>query len=151
MIEKYAEYLKKKGMHGVMVNGFTGEGMTLQVDERKRLAEEWFKVTRKYQLTMLLNIGGAAVADVYDMAEHAEKLGVDGLLLLPDLFYRPMFEEDFIKYMRDVSKYAPSRPILYYHMPWMTKVKRKFGPHSIARPDTLNRSFSVCSVHVAPV
>lgn len=125
MIEKYGEYLKKHGMHGVMVNGFTGEGLTLRLEERKLLAEEWFKVTRKYQLVMLLNVGGASIADVYDMAEHAEKLGVDGILLLPDLFYRPMFEEDLIKYMKGVSKYCPNLPLLYYHMPWMTKVKSK--------------------------
>lgn len=113
-------------MHGVMVNGMTGEGMTLRVEERKRLTEEWFKVTRKHQLTMLLNIGGTNIADVYDMAEHAEKLGVDGILVLPDLFFRPVVEEDLLSYIRDVSKYAPSIPILYYHIPFMTNIRCKY-------------------------
>lgn len=105
-----------------MVNGYTGEGMTLSLEERKRLAEEWFRVTRKHQLTLLLNIGGSAVTDVYELAEHADKLGVDGIMVLPDLFYRPFNEEDAFYYFRDVAKYAPSTPILYYHFPSMTNV-----------------------------
>lgn len=126
MIDKYAQYMKSKGMQGVMVNGATGEGMTLRVEERKRLAEEWLKVARKHQLTMLLQIGGADVADVYDMAEHAEKIGVDAVLVLPPLFYRPYTEEDLVHYMLEVAKYVPSRPLLYYHIPMFTKVRRKY-------------------------
>lgn len=147
MIEKYCDYLKKKGMHGVMVNGMTGEGMTMTVEERKRLAEEWFKHTRKFQLTMLLNIGGTTFADVIELAEHAEKLGVDGILVLPDLFYKPKIEEDLVWYMKEIFKYAPTRPMLYYHMPMMTKVKcksqkksHKFYIHFI-----MNRSYLQCT------
>lgn len=109
-------------MHGVMVNGMTGEGMTLCTGERKRLAEEWFKVTRKHQMTMLLNIGGTNVADVYELAEHSEKMGVDACMVLPDLFCHPMCEEDLMYYMRDVAKHAPTTPMLYYHIPFMTYV-----------------------------
>lgn len=113
-------------MHGVMVNGMSGEGMTLRVEERKRLAEEWFKVAKKHSLKMLLNIGGTNVADVYDMAEHAEELGVEGILVLPDLFYRPTVEEDMVMYMRDVAAYAPNTPLLYYHIPTMTNIRCKY-------------------------
>lgn len=41
VIDKYGQYLKSKGIQGVLVNGVTREGTTLRVDERKRLAEEW--------------------------------------------------------------------------------------------------------------
>lgn len=121
----YALYLKSKGMHGVIINGYTGEGMTLRLDERKRLADEWFRATRKHQLKMLLNIGGAAIADVHELAEHAEELGVDGLSVLPDLFFRPTVEEDLLHYVRDVAEYAPSIPIFYYHVPVFTTVHCK--------------------------
>lgn len=126
VIEKYAAHLKQKGMHGVMVNGLTGEGMTLRCEERKRLAEEWFKVTRKHQMTMLLNIGGTNVADVLELAEHADKLGVDAIMVLPDLFFRPAVEEDLMHYIREVAKHAPSTPVMYYHIPMMTDVRSKY-------------------------
>lgn len=83
MIDKYAHFLKNKGMHGVMVLGYTGEGMVITVEERKRVAEEWYKVTRKYGLKMLLNIGGIALPEIYQLAEHAEALKVDAVMVLP--------------------------------------------------------------------
>lgn len=83
MIDKYAHFLKNKGMQGVMVLGYTGEGMVLTVEERKHVAEEWYKVTRKYELKMLLNIGGTALPEIYQLAEHAEKLKVDAVMVMP--------------------------------------------------------------------
>lgn len=113
-------------MNGVMVNGMTGEGMTLRTEERKLLAEEWRKVTRKHQLTMLLNVGGTNVADVYELTEHAEQLNVDAIMVLPDLFFHPTSEQDLMYYIRDVAKRAPTTPIMYYHIPMMTNVHCKY-------------------------
>lgn len=122
IIDKYAHHLKTMGFHGVMVLGSTGEGMTLTVEERMRLAEKWFEVTRKYDLKMLLNIGGVALPEIYILAEHAEKLKVDAVMLMPDLFYKPKIEEDLVYYIKDIVKYIPTRPIFYYHIPIMTDV-----------------------------
>lgn len=123
VIEKYAQLLKTKGIHGVLVNGAVGEGTCLRVEEHKRLAEEWLKVCRKHSLTMMLAIGGVGITDVYDLCEHAEKIGVDCIVLLPDLFYKPRTEEDLVNYIKDVAKYCPTRPINYYHIPTYTDVK----------------------------
>lgn len=123
IIDKYAQLLKQKNVQGVLVNSASGEGLTLRVEERKRLAEEWLKVARKYQLAIILNIGSSNVAEVYEMAEHAEKIGVDAILVLPDLFYKPIFEEDLVHYLKDVAQYAPTRPMFYYHIPEFTRVR----------------------------
>lgn len=125
MIDKYGHYLKSKGIQGVLVNGVTGEGTTLRIDERKRLAEEWLKVCRKYGLSMVLCIGGCDIDDLYQLCEHAEKIGVDCITLLPDLFYKPRCEEDLVEYFKYVSKYCPTRPVYYYHIPEHTDVKCK--------------------------
>lgn len=125
VIDKYANYLKSKGVQGVLVNGITGEGTTLRVDERKRLAEEWMKVSRKYGLMMVLVIGGLDIVDIYDLGEHAEKIGVDGIVLLPDLFYKPRIEEDLAEYFNTITKYITRTPLYYYHIPEYTNVKCK--------------------------
>lgn len=122
VIDKYAHHLKTMGFHGVMVNGSTGEGMTLTVDERVKLAEKWFEVTRKYDLKMLLNIGGLDLPELYLLAEHAEKLKVDAVMVMPDLFYKPKTEEDLFYYIKDIVTRMPTRPVLYYHIPIMTEV-----------------------------
>lgn len=126
VIDKYAHYLKTKGVQGVLVNGVTGEGTTLRVDERKHLAEEWFKMSRKHGFAMFLCIGGIDIADVYELSEHAEKLGVDGIVLLPDLFYKPRIEEDLVNYFKDINKYVSKTPLYYYYIPEYTGVKCKF-------------------------
>lgn len=126
VIDKYAYHLKKMGMHGVMVLGLTGEGMTLTLEERKKLTEKWFEVTRKYDLKMLVNIGGFALPEVYEFAEFVEKLKVDGVLLLPDLFYKPKTAEDLMLYLKDIMVKMPTRPTFYYHIPMMTDVYCEF-------------------------
>lgn len=107
------------------MNGTTGEGTTLRIDERKRLAEEWLRVSRKHGMKMFLAIGGVGVADVHDLVDHAERIGVDAIVLLPDLFYKPRVEEDLVDYIKDVTTHAPTRPILYYHIPEFTAVHCK--------------------------
>jgi len=123
VIDKYGQFLKSKGVLGVLVNSTVGEGTTLKIDEHRRLAEEWLKVTRKYGMTMMLTIGGVSVADTYDLVQHAEKIGVDAIVLLPDLFYKPRTEEDLVDYIKDVAKYAPNLSIYYYHIPLYTGVR----------------------------
>lgn len=107
VIDKYAHHLKNMGMHGIMVNGMTGEGMTLTMDERKKLAEKWLEVARKYELKMVLNIGGIDLPEIYELAEHAEKLKIDAVMLMPDLFYRPRVEEDLVMYLKDIMLHMP--------------------------------------------
>lgn len=123
VIDKYAAWLKQKGVTAVLVNGTTGEGTTMKMDERMRTAEEWLKACRKHQMLCMVQIGGTAVAEVYELAAHAERLAVDAVLCLPDLFFKPMVEEDLVHYMKEVAQYCPSRPLFYYHIPMFTGVQ----------------------------
>lgn len=112
-------------MHGVMLHGMTGEGFTLTLEERKKLTEKWHEVTRKYDMKMLVHIGGMDLPDVYELAEHAEKLKVDAVMVMPDLFYKPHTEEDLMYHLKDIMAHMPTRPMFYYHIP-MTDVHCKF-------------------------
>lgn len=87
-----------------------------------KLIEKWFEVTKKYELKMLVNIGGLDLPEVYLLAEYVEKLKVDGVLLLPDLFYKPKTPEDLVLYFKDIMTHMPTRPTFYYHIPMMTEV-----------------------------
>lgn len=126
IIEKYACYLKQKGIKGVLVNGTTGEGTCLSVVERKCVTEEWVKVCRKFEMVCMVQIGGTCIADVYELAEHAEKFGVCAVLCLPDLFFRPTCEEDLVDYIKNISYCCPTRPMYYYHYPAFTGVECKW-------------------------
>lgn len=113
-------------MHGVFVNATTGEGTTLRMEERKLLAEEWLRVCRKLGLNMMLAIGGVGIADTIELVEHAEKIGVDAIILMPDLFYKPKIEEDLVDYVKEIAKYTKNLSIYYFHIPEHTGVYCKF-------------------------
>ncbi|KAJ6638880.1 N-acetylneuraminate lyase A [Pseudolycoriella hygida] len=121
-IAPYAEYLKKNGVDGVLVNGTSGEGMSLSVEERKQTAERWQKVANELKITTMIQIGGAPYADVIELAIHAESIKVDSILCLPELYFKPKTEEELVKYLKDISEFCPTTPLLYYHIPWMSGV-----------------------------
>lgn len=126
-IDQYCNYLKTKGVNGVLVNGTSGEGTCLRLEERKRLAEEWLAACRKYGVTMMLQIGGCDIFGVFELAQHAEKIGVDCVLTLPDLFFKPRIEEDLVSYIKSITLHCPTRPFYYYHIPRMSGVDCKFN------------------------
>ncbi|KAG4075770.1 hypothetical protein HA402_003596 [Bradysia odoriphaga] len=121
-IKPYAEYLKKNGVDGVLVNGTSGEGMSLSVEERKQTAERWQRVSEDLKITTMIQIGGAPFADVIELAIHAESIKVDSILCLPELYFKPKTEEELVKYLKDISQFCPTTPLLYYHIPWMSGV-----------------------------
>ena len=58
-------------------------------------------------------------------AAHAESVGSDSLLCLPELYNKPATIEDLVRYLKQVGKAAPKTPLLYYHIPSYTAVKCK--------------------------
>lgn len=122
VIDEYCCYLKTKGVNGVLINGTSGEGTTLRLAERKRLAEEWLIACRKYGVIMMIQIGGCDILSVFELAHHAEEIGVDCILTLPDLFFKPKIEEDLVEYIKSIAYHCPTRPLYYYHFPRMSGV-----------------------------
>lgn len=125
-IEKYALWLKHNGIHAVLVNATTSESVCMTTEERMRTTEEWVKASHKHQLVCMVQVGGTSIADVHILAAHAERYGVDAVLCLPDLFFKPTCEEDLVSYLKDVAHYCPTRPLFYYHLPSFTGVRGKY-------------------------
>lgn len=121
-IDAYARHLKCLGIDAVLVNGTTGEGPCLSLIERLRTAEHWRAATARYGQSMMLQIGGAPLADVLLMADHAVMQCVDAVLVLPDLFFRPRTEGALVDYCRRVALHCENTPLLYYHIPSQTGV-----------------------------
>lgn len=121
-IPTYGDFLKEKGVLGILVNGTTGEGVSMSTKERKLITEAWVETVNKTNQTLMVQVGGSSLTDVKDMAHHAEKLGVSSILCLPDLFFNPKTVDDLIHYLKFVSHAAPNTPLFYYHIPSFTGV-----------------------------
>ncbi|XP_014213795.1 N-acetylneuraminate lyase [Copidosoma floridanum] len=127
LIPRYSDYLRSKSITGVLVNGTTGEGMTMTVGERKKVAEAWSAAAKINDQHLVVQIGGTNLADVKDLASHAESLGVSAILSLPELYYKPSSVDQLFDYLTEISDAAPKTPLLYYHFPNMSKVSIHMG------------------------
>ncbi|KAG5874039.1 N-acetylneuraminate lyase [Gonioctena quinquepunctata] len=122
IIPSYAKYLFDSGINAVLVNGSTGEGMSLSISERKAVAEEWVKAVKPTKQHVMIQVGGCLFPHVLELAKHAETIGADSILCLPELYYSPKTSKQLIRYLKHVGDAAPRTPLLYYHNPKMTGV-----------------------------
>ncbi|CAO1355196.1 unnamed protein product [Diamesa serratosioi] len=127
VIHEYAGLLKSKGVSAFLVNGTTGEGMSLSVAERKKVTEKWMEVCKKIDNLVMVQISGCPLPDVVELAKHASALKVDGILCLPELYFKPKSISQLVDYMKNISTHCQDIPLYYYHMPKNTQVDLNMG------------------------
>ncbi|XP_078036828.1 N-acetylneuraminate lyase B [Augochlora pura] len=127
VIPQYAEFLVKKHVTGVLVNGTTGEGTSQSVAERKAVATAWANAVKTTKQHLMIQVGGTTLPDVLELAKHAESLKADSILCLPELYFKPTTVTQLTEYLEMVSKAAPNTPLLYYHIPMFTNVHIHMG------------------------
>nr|XP_034174311.1 N-acetylneuraminate lyase-like [Osmia lignaria] len=122
IIPQYASYLASKKVTGVLVNGTTGEGPSMSTSERKLVAEAWSNAVKTTKQHLMVQVGGAPLPDVLELAKHAESIKADSILCLPELYFKPSTFEQLTEYLKLVGSTAPNTPLLYYHIPTVTNV-----------------------------
>lgn len=127
LIPSYANYLARCGVNGVLVNGTTGEGTSMNLLERKAIAEAWSEAVKSTKQHLMIQVGGAPLPDVIELAKHAERIKAHSLLCLPELYFKPNKPEELKEYLKVVANAAPNTPLLYYHIPMFTNVNIHMG------------------------
>ena len=105
-IETYANMLAKNGLKGVFINGSSGEGYMLTVEERMQLAERW-----------VVHVGSCCLRDSVRLAKHAQQLGVWGIGSMAPPFPHIGRIEELVEYCETIAAAAPNLPFYYYHIP----------------------------------
>ncbi|XP_014219193.1 N-acetylneuraminate lyase-like [Copidosoma floridanum] len=127
IIPEYARFLESKNIKGILVNGTTGEGTSLTVSERKEVAETWAAAVRETKQLLMIQVGGLALKDVKELSIHAEKLGADAILCLPEMYLKPRTVDEVVDYLKIVGESAPNTPLFYYDFPRATSVNIDMG------------------------
>jgi len=122
MIEKMAESLRVNKVHGAFVCGTTGEGVSMTVNERKRVAEQWQSCADK-KLKIIVHVGHTSVGDSRALAAHAQKIGAAAIGCMAPYCFKPSKVEDLVAFCAEIAKAAPDTPFYYYHIPCVTGVK----------------------------
>ena len=120
-IAPYAEMLQANGVAGVFVNGTTGEGFSLTLDERRALAERWVQVAPN-GFRVIIHVGHTCQAESRALAAHAAGIGAAAVGEIGPIFFRPATIEALVDYCAETAAAAPDLPYYYYHMPSMNGV-----------------------------
>lgn len=131
--EKLVEEQVAAGITGVVAVGTTGESPTLSHQERQeviRLAV----ATAKKRCQVLAGTGSNATLHAVNDTKMAEKLGVDGALLVAPYYNKPS-QEGLFHHFKTIAD-ATSLPIMLYNIPGRCGV-------DIA-PDTVTRLAKEC-------
>lgn len=125
VIPAYAKLLKKNGIRAVLVNGTSGEATSLTTSERKKVTEAWSVVCKNEDILLMVQISGCGFADAIELAIHAASLEVDGVLCLPELYFKPKTSSKLVEYIKEIAKHCEKLPVYYYHIPMFTNVEGK--------------------------
>ena len=120
-VADYATMLQKNGLKGVFINGSSGEGYMLTVDERLKLAEKWMSVAPE-GFKVIVHVGATCIKDSYHMAQHAQEIGAFGIGAMASPFPKAGRVEELVKYCEEIACGAPNLPFYFYHIPALNGV-----------------------------
>ncbi|MFA6837592.1 MAG: dihydrodipicolinate synthase family protein [Dysgonamonadaceae bacterium] len=120
-ISDYAAMLHNNGLIGVFINGSSGEGYMLTVEERMKLAEKWVSVSPK-GFKVIVHIGATCIKDSFKLAQHAQEIGAFGIGAMASPFPKAGRVEELVKYCEEIACGAPNLPFYFYHIPALNGV-----------------------------
>lgn len=119
-VKELVRYYVKKGVKGIYVNGSSGEGIYLSVEERKKVLEAVMEEA-KGKLTVINHIGANSTKDSVELAKHSEALGVDAIASIPPIYFK-LPEYGIAEYWNDMSNGAPNTDFIIYNIPQLAGV-----------------------------
>lgn len=108
------------GAAGIVVTGSTGEFASLDESEKKKLVSIAGELLQDSETSLLAGIADERTDKVLEYAEHAEKSGADGHLLINSYYQTPTEEEAFNQF-KEVNDIV-SKPIMMYNNPFTANV-----------------------------
>jgi 1-pyrroline-4-hydroxy-2-carboxylate deaminase len=106
--------LIRDGVHGVVVLGTVGENNSLSADEKRSVLKAAVEIAAR-KVPVIAGVAELTTANAVAYARDAERLGADGLLVLPAMVYVPTAAE-LEQHFKAVAQ-ATSLPIMLYNNP----------------------------------
>ena len=120
-IEAYGQILHRNGVSGAFVNGTTGEGLSLTMEERMKAAEKWVESV-PHEFKIIVHVGHTSIAESIKLAKHAQDIGTFAIASLPSIFFKPSSVNQLVEYCSIVAAAAPNLPFYFYHIPSLSGV-----------------------------
>jgi len=129
LLEALLEHYLAHGLHGLLINGTTGEWFS-QTDEERRAVARTAIAAVHGRVPVVIGCSGYTARAVIDLAEHAMNAGASGFAASAPAYSRPL-EEEIVAFYEDISCALPQAPMMLYNWPSGTSVD--FSPELCSR------------------
>jgi 4-hydroxy-tetrahydrodipicolinate synthase len=121
----YLDFLARRGCHGALLFGTTGEGPSFSPAERMALGRIAVDIRGLHpDFMLLMGTGTPSLAETIELTRGAFDLGMQGVVVLPPYFNRKVTDEGLFTWFSQVMRKAvPGDGLLLgYNIPQMTGV-----------------------------
>ncbi len=119
---KHLDFQIRNGIHGMVTCGSLGEASTLMLEEKLQVAKTALE-TSNGRVPVLANISETSTREAIRYIEAANKLGVDGYMVMPSVIYVADAREA-MQNLRTLAHVA-QKPMMVYNNPVAYRVDLK--------------------------
>ena len=112
------EWQIRKGTHGVVPCGTTGESATLSHEEHTKVVKLVVEIVNK-RVPVIAGTGSNSTVEAIRLTREAQEVGADGALLISPYYNKPT-QEGIYQHFREVAKAAAPFPLIFYNIPGRT-------------------------------
>ncbi|KZN58661.1 dihydrodipicolinate synthase [Pseudoalteromonas luteoviolacea CPMOR-1] len=106
--------LIEDGVHGIIVLGTVGENCSLRADEKRQVLQAAREAVAG-RVPLLTGVAETTTSLAVEFVQDAEKIGIDGFMVLPGMVYRST-EREAIYHYQQVAR-STALPIMIYNNP----------------------------------
>lgn len=117
---EHLDFLRMRGVNGVVPCGTNGEGPSLSLAERKELIRT--VTENKGDMFIIAGTGCSSLPETIEMTRLAERAGADAALVVPPFFFKDVPLRGLVAYYSEVLR-STSLPILLYNIPQFSAVE----------------------------
>ena len=128
---RHLDFQIRNGIHGMVTCGSLGEASTLTLEEKLLVAKNALEVS-KGRVPVLANISETSTREAIRYIEGANKIGVDGFMVMPSVIYVADAREA-MQNLRTMAAVA-QKPMMIYNNPIAYRVDLK-PEHMLALAD----------------
>jgi 4-hydroxy-tetrahydrodipicolinate synthase len=121
LLTELLNFYVDEGLHGVLVNGTTGEWFSQSADERKLVART-AAAAIDGRIPLVIGCTSYTADQVVDFARHAMDAGASGFTSTPPPYAKP-FDDEIVAFYEDIAAGIPDAPMMIYNWPHGTSVE----------------------------
>jgi 1-pyrroline-4-hydroxy-2-carboxylate deaminase len=129
LLEALIEHYIAHGLHGILINGTTGEWFSQTPSERREVAQAAIGFVAG-RIPVVIACSEYTAASVIELADHAMSVGASGVAASAPAYSRPL-DEEIVAFYEGVSTALPAAPLMLYNWPSGTHVD--FSPELCSR------------------